>query len=152
MLKTSLLVVKEHWLQKNMFSGFTFDCGQYLNNPQGCGELKKGIHLLIAQGIFLVEQTPTSEDVSTLEIPYYLVQIPVANSPTTPLVITVPSPFPYESTMAVPGNYNSITYLYGQRLEENPVDAQSPIIIQKLVENSLVETQKLIEVQKPVET
>lgn len=52
--------------------------------------------MLIDQGVFLVEHSSAADEVSTLEIPYYPVQIPVENAPTTPLVITVPTPFPYE--------------------------------------------------------
>lgn len=101
----------------------------------------------------MVEHTPAVEDVSTLEITYYLVQIPVLNDPITPLVITVQTPFPCESTKVVPWNYSSTTYLYGQRLEDKPSEAQRSLIIQKPIEISkLVETQKLIEVQNPIKT
>lgn len=71
MIKTHLLVVKERLLLRKVFLGCTYDCACCLNNPQGCGEFKRGIHLLIDQGIFLVEHTSAAEDVSTLEIPYY---------------------------------------------------------------------------------
>lgn len=74
MMKTPLLVLKEQLLLKNVFPGCTSDCAHCLNNPQGCGEVKKGIQLLIDQGTFLVEQIPTVEDVYTLEIPYYPIQ------------------------------------------------------------------------------
>lgn len=110
MMKTHLLVLKEQLLLKNVFPGCTSDYAHCLNNPQGCGEVKKGIQLLIDQGTFLVEQIPIADDVSTLEIPYYPVQIPVANAPMTPLVITVPTPFPYKSTKVVPWNYSSTTW------------------------------------------
>lgn len=76
MIKNSLLVVKEPLLLKNMFPGCTPDCAHCLNTPQGCGKLKKGIQSLIDLGIFLVEHTSATKDVSTLEIPYYLVQLP----------------------------------------------------------------------------
>ncbi|KAI5442996.1 hypothetical protein KIW84_011874 [Lathyrus oleraceus] len=47
---------------------------------------------------------------------------------------------------------SSTTYLYGQRLEENPTKPQRPLIIEKPIEISKpVETRKFIEAQKPVE-
>lgn len=52
MFKTHLLTMKERLLLKNVFPGCTSDCAQCLNNPQGGGELKKGIRLLIDQGTF----------------------------------------------------------------------------------------------------
>lgn len=55
MLKTPLLVVNEQLLQKNVFPDCTSDCVYCLKLPQGYEELKKGIQLLIDQGIFLVE-------------------------------------------------------------------------------------------------
>lgn len=71
MIKTSLLVVKEQLLLNNVFPRCTHDCTHCLNTPQGCGELKKGIKSLIDQGIFQVEYTASTKDVSTLEIAYY---------------------------------------------------------------------------------
>lgn len=107
---------------------------------------------MIDQGIFLVEHTSTADEVSTLEIPYYPVQIPVVNTPITPLVITVPTPFPYENTKAIPWNYNSITYLHGQRLEERSSKTQRTLVIHVPTEvSNHVETQKFVEIQKPVE-
>ena len=89
---------------------------------------------------------------STLEIPYYPIQIPVVNAPTTPLVITVRPPFPYENTKDVSWNYNSTAYLHGQRIEERSSETQRPLVIHVPVEVSEhVETQKFMEIQKPAE-
>lgn len=102
MIKTPLLEVKKQFLLRNVFLGCTSDYAQCEDTPQGCGKLKKDIQLLIDQGIFLVEHSSAVDEVSTLEIPYYPVQTPIENAPTTPLVITVLDPFPYESTKAFP--------------------------------------------------
>ncbi|KAI5428533.1 hypothetical protein KIW84_033498 [Lathyrus oleraceus] len=158
MIKTMLLEVKEQLLLRNVFPGCTFDCAQCENTPRGCGKLKKGIKLLIDQGIFLVEHSSSADEVSTLEIPYYLIQIPVENAPTTPLMIKVSTLFPYESTKVVPWNYNSIAYLYGQRLEERSSETQKNLVIHVPSEVSktvgtqkFMGIQKLAEIQKPVE-
>ena len=84
---------------------------------------------MIGQGTFIVEYIHVVEDVSTLEIPYYPVQIPVVNTLVTPLVITVPAPFSYKSTKVIPRNYGSTVYLYEQKLEEKPLEIQEPIVI-----------------------
>ncbi|KAI5436872.1 hypothetical protein KIW84_023118 [Lathyrus oleraceus] len=103
-------------------------------------------------------QAIKADEVSTLEIPYYLVRIPVENAPVTPLVITVPTHFPYESTKVVPWNYNSTAYLHGQRLEERSSKTQKTLLIHEPSEVSkhvgtskFVEVQKLVVFQKPME-
>lgn len=107
---------------------------------------------MIDQCIFLVKHTSDAEDVSTLEIPYYPVQIFVVDTPITPLITTVPTPFPYESIRVVPWNYNSTAYLYGKRLEERSYETQRPLIIHVPTEVCKhVETQKFVEIQKHVE-
>lgn len=152
MIKTLLLEVKEQLLLRNVFPGCTFDFTQCEDTPQGCEKLKKGIKVLIDQGIFLVEHSSVADEVSTLEIPYYPVQIPVENPPITPLVITVSAPFPYESTKAVSWNYNSTPYLHGQRLEERSSKTKKILVIHAPSEvPKHGGTQKFVEVQKPVE-
>lgn len=76
----------------------------------------------------MVEQILDVEDVSTLEIPYYLVQIPVANALVTPLVITVLASFPYESKKIIPWNYGSTVYLYGQKQEKSLLKVKSLLL------------------------
>ncbi|XP_050889673.1 uncharacterized protein LOC127094961 [Lathyrus oleraceus] len=151
MIKTPLLEVKEKFLLRNMFPGCIDDCARCGDTPQGCEKLRKGIQMLVDQGIFLVEPSSVTNEVSTLEIPYYPVQTPVENAPTTPLVITVPTPFPYESTKAVPWNYNSTTYLHGRRLKERTAKAQKTLVSHVPFEvPKPAELQKPVEVQEPV--
>lgn len=106
---------------------------------------------MIDQGIFLVEHSSAADEVSTLEIPYYPVQIPIENAPTMPLVIAALAPFPYESTKVVPWNYKSTAYLHGRRLEERTARARKTLVIH--VPSNVpdpAEVQKLVEVQEPV--
>lgn len=84
MIKTQLLKVKKQLLLRNVFPGCADDCVRCEDTPQGCEKLREGIQMLTDQGIFLVEHSSATDEVSTLEIPYYPVQIPVENSPTTP--------------------------------------------------------------------
>ncbi|KAI5430338.1 hypothetical protein KIW84_034790 [Lathyrus oleraceus] len=152
MIKTLLLEVKEQLLLRNMFPGCTSDYTQCEDTPQGCEKLKKGIQVLINQGIFLVEHSSAADEVSTLEIPYYPVHIPVENPPITPLVITVSTPFPYESTKAVSWNYNTTPCLHGQRLEERSSKTKKTLVIHAPSKVPKHEgTQKFVEVQKPAE-
>ncbi|XP_050889426.1 uncharacterized protein LOC127094663 [Lathyrus oleraceus] len=151
MIKTLLLEVKKQLLLRNVFPGCTDDCARCGDTPQGCEELREGVQMLIDQGIFLVEHSSAADEVSTLEIPYYPVQIPVENAPTTPLVIVVPAPFSYESTKAIPWNYNSTNYLHGRKLEERMAKARKTLVIHvpsEIPEHA--EVQKSVEVQEPV--
>ncbi|XP_050908890.1 uncharacterized protein LOC127122628 [Lathyrus oleraceus] len=136
---------------RNVFPGCTEDCARCGDTPQGCEELREGVQMLIDQGIFLVEHSSAANEVSTLEIPYYPVQLPVENAPTTPLVIVVPAPFPYESAKAVPWNYNSTAYLHGRRLGERTAKARKTLVIHVPFEvPEPAEAQKSVEVQEPV--
>jgi hypothetical protein len=42
--------------------------------------------------------------------------IPATAYPVTPFVITVASPFSFESTKGVPWNYESTIYIFGQKV------------------------------------
>ncbi|XP_050915175.1 uncharacterized protein LOC127130153 [Lathyrus oleraceus] len=80
----------------------------------------------------------TKEDVSTLEIPYDEVpplQIPYDFSQltllinhVTPIIITVPTPFPYVETKAVQWVYDTSVYIHGQKIQEEPWKSSDPMI------------------------
>lgn len=86
----------------------------------------------------MVEQAFGEGKVVTLEIPYTPLQIPVSSHPSVPmilpslvtsLVITVPSPFHFESTKTVPWNYNSYVDVHGQKQEETSVASELAVNI-----------------------
>lgn len=61
------------------------------------------------QGLVQISHVKNDESIPTpepLEIPYTLKEAQVS-----PLVICVPTPFPFESTKVVPWNYNTTTYV-----------------------------------------
>ncbi|XP_050875021.1 uncharacterized protein LOC127078622 [Lathyrus oleraceus] len=80
----------------------------------------------------------TKEDVSTLEmpydevpplqIPYEFSQLTLSTNPITPIIITVPTPFPYVDTKAVPWMYDTSVYIQGQKIQEEPIKSSDPMI------------------------
>ncbi|XP_050891446.1 uncharacterized protein LOC127096960 [Lathyrus oleraceus] len=90
------------------------------------------------QGILVVDCSSIKEDVSTLEIPYNKVphlqipydfsQLTLSTNPVTPIIITVPTPFPYVDTKAVPWMYDTSVYIHGQKIQEEPLKSSDPMI------------------------
>lgn len=128
-IRTLLAVVKEQLLLNKVHPGCDTECEDCLMNPQDCEKLKAGVQKLIDQGVMIIEQIYAGNEVATLEIPYDPVQVPVdipydpilvpaTACPTTPLVTTVPAPFAFDNTKAVPWNYDLNVYLYGQQMKE----------------------------------
>ncbi|XP_050875576.1 uncharacterized protein LOC127079204 [Lathyrus oleraceus] len=80
----------------------------------------------------------TKEDVYTLEIPYDEVpplqipydfsQLTLSTNPVTPIIITIPTPFPYVDTKAVPWMYDTSVYIHGQKIQEEPLKSSDPMI------------------------
>lgn len=89
--------------------------------------------------MILVDQSPTTEEVVTLEIPYDQAQIPleipydmtpIPTSPylVIPLVIIVPSSFLFDSTKVVPWNYDSVVYIHGKKVEDESLESKEEIV------------------------
>lgn len=62
------------------------------------------------------------EEVATLEIPHPMAEVEIQ---VTPLMIHVPSPFPYERTRVIPWRYKPIVYL------QWPEQKKRPLVINK---------------------
>lgn len=45
----------------------------------------------------------------------------IYDNPITPLLIIVPTLFPFENTKAVPWVYDSTDYIHGHKVQEDPV-------------------------------
>ncbi|XP_050914650.1 uncharacterized protein LOC127129531 [Lathyrus oleraceus] len=131
-IRTLLAVVKEQLLMNEVHPGCDAECEGCLVNPQDFEKLKVGVQKLIDQGVMIIEHMFAANEVSTLEIPYDLVRVPVeipydpipvpaTAYPITSLVITVPAPFAFGNTKAMPWNYESKVYLYEQEMKEEPV-------------------------------
>ncbi|XP_050895943.1 uncharacterized protein LOC127102641 [Lathyrus oleraceus] len=137
-LKTPLIEIKNALMKDNAFPICSNDCEHCLINPQQCRTLKSVIQQLMDQGILVVDFPSTKEDVSTLEIPYDEVpplQIPydfsqstLSTNPVTPIITTVPTPFPYVDTKAVPWMYDTSVYIHGQKIQEEPLKSSDPMI------------------------
>ncbi|XP_050909309.1 uncharacterized protein LOC127123094 [Lathyrus oleraceus] len=137
-LKTPLIEIKNALMKNNTFPICGNDCEHCLINPQQCRTLKSVIQQLMNQGILVVDCPSTNEDVSTLEIPYDEVpplqipyefsQLTLSTNPITPIIITVPTPFPYVDTKAVPWMYDTSVYIHGQKIQEEPLKSSDPMI------------------------
>ncbi|XP_050883483.1 uncharacterized protein LOC127086729 [Lathyrus oleraceus] len=96
------------------------------------------IQRLMNQGILVVDCPSIKEDVSTLEIPYDKIsplqipynfsQLTLSTNHVTPIIITVPTPFMYVNTKAVPWVYDTSVYIHGQKIQEEPLKSNDPMI------------------------
>ncbi|XP_050896795.1 uncharacterized protein LOC127103590 [Lathyrus oleraceus] len=137
-LKTPLIEIKNDLMRDNAFPICSNDYEHYLINPRQCKTLKSIIQKLMDQGILVVDCPSTKEDVSTLEIPYDEVpplqipydfsQLTLSTNPVTSIIITVPVPFPYVDTKAVPWVYDTSVYIHGQKIQEEPLKSSDPMI------------------------
>ncbi|XP_050883778.1 uncharacterized protein LOC127086990 [Lathyrus oleraceus] len=137
-LKTPLIEIKNALMRENAFPICSNDCEHCLINPQQCRTLKSIIQQLMDQGILVVNCPSTKEDVSTLDIPYNEVpplqipydfsQLTLSTNPVTPIIITVPTLFPYVDTKAVPWVYDTSIYIHGQKSQEEPLKFSDPMI------------------------
>ena len=113
-------------------------CEYCLIDPQNCEVLKVVMQELMNQGIIVAEHLSTIEDVATftipydqvqpLEIPYDLSPMTISVDPIIPLTITIPTPFPYGDTKAVSWISDSIIYIHGQKVQDEPLAIKEPII------------------------
>lgn len=129
-LKTSLINVKKQLLMNKLSLGCDASCERCLINPQTYKVLRDDIQELMNQVIIVAEHLPTIEDVVTLEITYYQVEpleimydltpMIIHVGSVVPLTIIVPTPFPYENMKAVPWIYDSVVYINGHKVEDEP--------------------------------
>ncbi|XP_050919836.1 uncharacterized protein LOC127137415 [Lathyrus oleraceus] len=137
-LKTPLIEIKNALMRDNAFPICSNDREHCLINSQQCRTLKSIIQKLMDQGILVVDCPSTKEDVSTLEIPYDEVpplqipydfsQLTLSTNHVTPIIITVPTPFSYVDTKAVPWVYDTSVYIHGQKIQEEPLKYSDPMI------------------------
>ncbi|XP_050919544.1 uncharacterized protein LOC127137099 [Lathyrus oleraceus] len=93
---------------------------------------------LMRDNAFPIYCPSIKEDVSTLEIPYDeapplqilydFSQLTLSTNYVTPIVIIVPTPFPYVDTKAVPWMYDTSVYIHGQKIQEEPLKSSDPMI------------------------
>lgn len=86
----------------------------------------------------MIDRPSKIEEVSTLEIPYEealpmqipydLSQMTLSINPITPMVITIPTSFPFNDTKAILWVYESSVNIHGQRMQEKPMMSNEPIV------------------------
>lgn len=114
------------------------DCECFLINPETCEVLEVGIQELTSQGVIVAENMFTIKEVATLEIPYdqaqpleipyNLTPMTISIEPVVPLIIIVPTPFPFEDLKAVPCIYDSAVYIYGKKVEDESLESKEPTV------------------------
>lgn len=130
-LRTPLGELKGQLLLNQVHPGCDASCEVCFDNPEKCNSLKSGIQVLINDGVLLVEHSSPLENVATLEIAYESVKFPLEihydpihastiTNPIVPLVIYIPTPLPFQSTKAIPWNYDSSVCINGQMVEDEP--------------------------------
>ncbi|XP_050919814.1 uncharacterized protein LOC127137391 [Lathyrus oleraceus] len=137
-LKTLLIEIKNVLIRSDAFPVCTKTCEHCLTDPPQCEILKAFIQTLVNQGILLIDLPSTIKDVSTLEIPYdevpplqipyNLSQLTLSTNPIAPMVITVPTSFPYDDTKEVPWVYDTSVYIHGQKMQEETMKSNDPIV------------------------
>ncbi|XP_050890917.1 uncharacterized protein LOC127096379 [Lathyrus oleraceus] len=136
-LKTTLIEIKNILMKNNAFPVCSTTCEHCLINPQQCEALKSVVQKLMYQGILVIYRPSIIEEVSTLEItynqvqplliPYDLSQMTISSSPIVPMVIIVPTTFPFNDMKAVPWVYDLAIYIHGQRMKKEPTISAEPI-------------------------
>ncbi|KAI5444251.1 hypothetical protein KIW84_012756 [Lathyrus oleraceus] len=136
-LKTPVLEIKNVLLRNDMFSVCAQTYEYYSKNPQQCEILKASIQTLMNQGILIIDRPFTIKDVSTLEIlydevppmqiPYNLSQLTLSANPVTPMIIAVPTLFPYKDTGVVPWMYDTPVYIHGQKVQAKLIKSDDPL-------------------------
>lgn len=120
-LKNPFTEIKNTLMKNDAFLVCSDDYERCQINLRQCQTFKSAIQILMDQGILDVDRPYIIEYVSTLEIPYNQVppmlilydlsQRTIFDNPITSMVMTVPTPFPFNDTKAVPWIYDSTIYI-----------------------------------------
>ncbi|XP_050916330.1 uncharacterized protein LOC127131453 [Lathyrus oleraceus] len=68
------------------------------------------------------------DEVPPSQIPYNLSQLTLLTNPVTPMIITVPTLFPYNNTRVVPWMCDTPVYMHSQKVQEEPIKSDDPLI------------------------
>lgn len=99
-VKTPMLIIREKLDEAGLIQEVHAVCEVCLSSPDECEELKRCLQELTNQGAVQISRSKFDENIVTLEpleIPYSR-----QDAQESPLVICFPTPFPFESTKAVP--------------------------------------------------
>ncbi|MCH91444.1 hypothetical protein A2U01_0012371, partial [Trifolium medium] len=132
--RTPLAVIRETLLSFDQFQDLHPQCKTCDENPNHCVKMRECLQKLMDQGLVqigyakkeamvsMLEQHEHEKCLKPIEIVYRKSEVPVEKK--EPLVIQVPSPFPFKSTNDVPWNYDTSTYMQGK-----PITIPDPVVI-----------------------
>lgn len=114
-VKTLLLAFHTRLVEASLINAWYIKCEECVINPRGCKVVQNDSKILVNQGILQVNSLVKNEEVSVIEhcfnisdhveIPYQTVDVVQSNNRVSPVVICMPTYFPYESTKVVPWKY-----------------------------------------------
>ncbi|XP_050875210.1 uncharacterized protein LOC127078830 [Lathyrus oleraceus] len=123
-LKTLLTVVHARLMEAELMNGVHDSCVVCSSNPDQCGEFKIYLQRLMDQRVIQFTRAKIDEDVAVIVAVFDQERLPkpfvvpyqrnVDLEPVKkikPIVIHVPAPFSFDSTKAVPWNYEPIVYV-----------------------------------------
>ncbi|XP_050877309.1 uncharacterized protein LOC127081066 [Lathyrus oleraceus] len=122
--KTLLTVVHARLMEAELMNGVHDNCVVCSSNPDQCGEFKICLQRLMDQRVIMFTRAKIDEDVVVIMLVFDQERLPkpfvvpyrrnVDLEPVKkiePMIIYVPTPFSFDSTKAVPWNYEPIVYV-----------------------------------------
>ncbi|KAI5442169.1 hypothetical protein KIW84_011293 [Lathyrus oleraceus] len=117
---------------------YEFHSGAPGHSVENCKALKYKVQDLIhSKAIKFVPNGPNvnnnpmpphnKENVNMVELDDGM-KLTLSANPVAPMIITVPTPFPYDNTKAVPWVYHTSVYIHGHRSQEELMRFYDPII------------------------
>ncbi|XP_050915537.1 uncharacterized protein LOC127130598 [Lathyrus oleraceus] len=141
-VKTHLAAFHARLVEAGMINVNHENCEKCATYPKGCQVVRDNIQDLMDKGVLQISSAVKNEDVLVIEpffnlpepveIPYYSGGVVPVNSKMSPVEICMPTPFPYESTKAVPWKYE-ITAV--EKVVEGSSDAEVTEAISEDVTN-----------------
>ncbi|XP_050876694.1 uncharacterized protein LOC127080417 [Lathyrus oleraceus] len=114
-VKTPLAAFHARLVEAGLVNVDHDNCEECATHPRGCQVVRDNIQGLMDEGMLQISSAVKNEDVLVIEpcfnlpepveIPYYSGGVVPVNSKPSPVEICMPTPFPYESTKAVPWKY-----------------------------------------------
>ncbi|GAU44995.1 hypothetical protein TSUD_184960 [Trifolium subterraneum] len=114
-----------------LIKGTHNNCEECALSPRGCQVVRKEVQELMNQGVLQISRAKKMAEVSVIEphfesnkgIPRSVEVLYQRNTDQSlearklPVVVCVPSPFPYKSSKAVPWDYDATAYVHESELE-----------------------------------
>ncbi|XP_050916569.1 uncharacterized protein LOC127131696 [Lathyrus oleraceus] len=111
-VKTSLLALHAKLVGASLIDAYHNNCEECALYPRGCKVVRTDIQNLMDQGVLQVCGPATNEEISVIE-PFFNLQESVEITyqrkyvvHPSPMVVCMPTPFPFESTKVVPWKYD----------------------------------------------